>query len=183
MAAPSTELSLTHAKAKFFEVTGAERMVQLEHQKLLAAHIDDCIEKGKREAHYVVPEILTGPFPTFDVTEITLWLLKKCRRGGLQAKLMAVQPSYVICVYGWAADDWLEQDRPTTTEILMPRKQLQISVAPKPPAAKGMFLPPPQSRPRAKAPKMTTEQASAMAQRGELSNRLQYTAQRIKNNR
>lgn len=155
-----TELSLTRAKAKFFSATSDERAVQTEHMKLLVAHVDECIDKGKKEAFYIVPEVLTGAFPLFNVAEIALWLVRQARRGGIDAKLLSVDP-YAIRLRGWGTEDWLDEHQPSTFEIAVPpsKKKLPRKI---------------QSRPK-KAPALTTEQASVIAQRGELSSRLKHS--------
>jgi hypothetical protein len=171
----ANELSLTQAKAKFFQATSDERAVQLEHKKLLVAHVDECIAKGKKEAYYIVPEVLTGPFPLFNVAEVALWLVRQSRKGGMDAKLLAVEP-YTIRLRGWAVEDWLDQDQPKEdVQIDRGGRQRTINIAPKSAPARRAALPA-RGRTKTKAKKktMTTEEVSVMAQRGELSARLKH---------
>ena len=155
----STDLSLTRAKESWYRATADERAVQLEHKKLLVAHIHECISKGQKEALYTVPEMLTGPFPVFNVPEIALWLIRQCRRNGYQANMIASEP-YVIRIRGWADEHWLDDDQPEDFEIERVKVQ-RPSVKFKSTIKKPI-----------KKPKVSTEEASIMAQRGELSSRL-----------
>ncbi len=157
-----SELSLVHAKAKFFEVTADERAIQLEHMKMLRAHIDECIERGKRKAVYVVPETLTGPFPLFEVPTMALWLVRQCKRGGFKTNLLSTDP-YTIRVSGWCDEDWLDRDQPSfSPPIIVPRAPTKTKT---------------KTKAKTKA-KMSQQEASAMAQRGELGARLKYGIRR-----
>lgn len=153
------ELSLIHCKAKFFEVTTEERKVRREHERLLQAHLDEAIEKGKREAFYVVPDVLIGPYPLYDVGEITLWLLKKCRRGKLKIELISPNPP-TLHIWGWNDEDWINSDRPEEDS----KHKVKVIVPSKPKAAIRSSLP-------AKK-RISSEEASIMGQSRTLSERL-----------
>ena len=164
----SSNLSLTHCKAKFFEVSQEERKVRNEHERLLQVHIDKCIERGLGEAVYTVPQMLVGAFPLFDVQEMTLWLLKRCRRGNLKAQLLGASP-YVIRVWGWQDGNWLKENMPTAdgdslqNMVILPKSK---------PTTKTTAA-------ATRAKNISTDQASIIAQRRDLSKQLSKSMSRI----
>ena len=146
-------LSLIHCKKKFFEITQEERKIRNEHERLLQASIDMAIEQGQQEVFYTVPSSLLGAFPIFNVDEMTLWLLKKCRRGKLKVELVHQNPN-VIHLWGWHEENWIEKDGP-----IDPKTTTKAKALPKPLNNKNKN-------------KTTPEQISIMGQRKKLSERL-----------
>ena len=155
----SKNLSFIRCKKKFFEVSKEERKVRAEHERLLQIHIERSIDLGHSEAIYTVPPILVGPFPLYDVDVITLWLIKKCRQENFKVRLLSDQPP-TISVSGWETNNWLNEHGPEESFI-----------TPQPTKA----VPKPTLKTNTR--QISTEQASAMAQSGELTKRLRKTCQ------
>lgn len=156
------ELSLTTAKRHFFDVTEDERNLRIEHQRLIRAHIFECIGLNKKEAVYEVPPSLSGAYANYDVNEIALWLLKQCRQGGYSVELVSANPP-TIRVWGWYVQDWLSQNRPEEVRVRGPMSVASGKTA----AAK-------------KPARITPEQASAIAQEGLLSRHLEQRFSQLK---
>jgi len=171
MSAPPTELSLTAAKAKFFEVTAEKRRLHLEHKKLMRAHIDECITANLDEAIYVVPTALSGAFATYDVNEMALWLIKQCRAGGFEVNLLTSTPP-TIRVWGWYDDNWLDLNKPPSNAAASVRPVVVVKPTSSKPQPR--FQPTTKQRPTA----ITSEQASVMAQTGALSQKLRASLAR-----
>lgn len=96
-------LSLTEAKRKFFDATAPDRLLMEEHQRQLGRHIVMAIDEGKSAAYYEVPWLVQGPFPLFDVDEVTVALMKHARSLGYKVSLIHRQPN-VLEISGWAGE-------------------------------------------------------------------------------
>jgi hypothetical protein len=174
----SSELSLAASIRKFQAVTADERRLHVEHKRLLRGRIDQCIEQHHEQAVYEVPKALSGAFPSYDVNEMTLWLIKQCRNGGLQAQVLSDKPM-TIRVWGWYDPDWLERDGPPKKDApirrnIVPGSSSSSSALPQPPRKKYTAA---KKKPTT-TPRITTEQASRIAQQGGLSQSLRNTLAR-----
>lgn len=170
-----SELTILHAKAKFFEATKEERRIQQEHKRLLLEHINDAIERGKRTALYAVPLTLSPLYDDYDVNEIALWLIRTARRGGFEVELVSPDPP-LLRFSGWNDAAWLDADQPRQKQPTTRRKQTTVK------RATTTTLPPRHSVPVPKrAPPSSTlsgEDASRLAQSGAISQRLRAAAAR-----
>ena len=186
------EFSLLRAKAKLFEATKEERRIQQAHKRLLINHINECIERGMRTVDYVVPCFLIGSYDEYDVHEISLWLVRQARRGHFDAELLPTNPP-TIRLSGWYDADWLDENAPetiatkprraapttskkataTTTKTRDVGGSAMTIVAAKKSSLKSS-LPARHS--------LSGEEASRLAQSGQLSRRLQQAASRYSSN-
>lgn len=166
-----TELSLTTARAHFFEVTAEERKVHLEHKRMLRAAIDNAIHLGHRHVLYTTPLSLPGAYADYDPNEMTLWLLKQARMGGFHAELCSTDPP-CIKISGWYDETWLTDGRPPESDkIGIVKQRAQVKSV----TGKGRGRGKKQDR-------MTPEQASALAQTGEFSRILRQRLEKSRRN-
>ena len=175
MSAP-TELSLVAAKSKFFAVNAEQRKLQAQHRLLLRASIDECIVNGKREALYEVPKTLSGAYPDYDVHEVGLRLMKQARAGNFDVCLITTDP-FVFRVSGWDDTNWMEEHRPKKAKKRVGTGG-SISIMPKPKPAQKKYS----SSTTAPKKKITPEDASVMAQTGQLSRSLKAALAKSRGN-
>lgn len=156
------ELSLLRHKEKFFKVSEDERKVREEHKKLLALYIDECIKNGFKEVIYDVPPTITGPYCNYNVYEMSLFLARYCRSVGYEVKFYGVDRPTTLRISGWHSAEWLENNRPPDQRT---RAMSVPTSAAKNPVFNGR-------KPVTKAKSITPEQASVIAQQGDLTRRL-----------
>lgn len=186
--AADNELSLMRAKAKFLEATKEERAIQQEHKQLLIEHINECIERGHQTAYYTVPRFLIGSYDDYDVNEIAMWLVRQARRGKFEANLLPTNPP-TIEVSGWHDDDWLDEFPPEKVAVAPTKKRQPSAGSTMKPKTKAttrdiggsaMII---RAAPRSfsslpSRSSMSGEDASRLAQTGQVSRRLQQAASR-----
>uniref|UniRef100_A0A6C0IV62 Uncharacterized protein n=1 Tax=viral metagenome TaxID=1070528 RepID=A0A6C0IV62_9ZZZZ len=154
----SPELSLLRHREKFFALTEEERRVRNEHKKFLAVFLDQCVSNGFTQAIYTVPPMIPGPFASYDVHEMTLYLAKYCRSAGYTVAFYGPESPTTLRISGWESGDWMDKNRPPPTEVSMKRPAL----AKKTPTTK-----------------VTPEEASILAQQGALTRRLRAQVDKL----
>lgn len=154
----ASDLSLTAAKAKFFEATRDERIVQIEHKILVRNHINEAISCEHRYTLYEVPATIPGVYIEYNVMEITLWLIRTLRKADFTVQLITTAPP-TIRIEGWCSREWIHDHRPdgaSDDAFVVDRRR---RLAEKPPARAATLSKRPST-------KITPEDASRRAQRG-----------------
>jgi hypothetical protein len=94
----------------FRDAQRVDQSVIQEHYRLVMGAMKREIELRKRHMDYVVPTVLYGVFPSFEVDEMVLWLIKRLREDGFTVQLISAE-SHIIRVSGWFQELELREDQ------------------------------------------------------------------------
>lgn len=93
--------SISTARAQWAESTKPDQLLMHEQERRLGENVKLAIEDGRHSVRYEVPWLLHGPWPVFNVDEVTLELIRRARNKGYRVKMLRRAPP-TIEVSGWA---------------------------------------------------------------------------------
>jgi hypothetical protein len=94
-------LSLATARERYEKHVEPDYLVVQEHERCINSLILHAIENEEPCAFYEVPLHLWGPWPTYNVDEMTIELLARARDLGYMARIVSLNPP-TIRLSGWA---------------------------------------------------------------------------------
>lgn len=94
-------LSINEARRKYSDVSAPDRLLIEEHQRQLGRHVVVAIDEGHESTRYEVPWMIAGPWPLYNVDEVTMHLIQYARSLGYNVRLVHREPN-IIELWGWA---------------------------------------------------------------------------------
>ncbi len=94
-------ISLTQARAKFFEANAPDHLALAELERKMGLEVLEAIEHGEPRAEFEVPSMMYGAYGLYDIDEAALSLLRRAKEQGYTARMIGMRPN-IIELSGWA---------------------------------------------------------------------------------
>jgi len=95
--------SISQARERWSETNKPDQLLMDEHESLLGEAIKNAIDEGHHHVAYEIPWLLNGPWPIFNVDEVTIELIRRARLKGYHVRMTNRNPP-ILHISGWAAN-------------------------------------------------------------------------------